>query len=344
MRLDLSARGWMSLLYHGAKAVDALRASLELGLLERLDAGPASLGELSERLAAVPGRLYKLLDCLESLGLVERVEAGESLGATRYRAVEPLHAAALAVLGPASIERGRDGQDGWRQIHGRLAEVVRGAHGIGEDAFSWPPRTPAQLASFEDSMAMGCPPIAESFVAAAAMIWGDLAGRPVRLLDVGGGDGTLARHLIESHPWLHVDVYNLPALAPLVERQRARSAAPEQLGFVGGDFLAEPLPRGYHALSFVRVLHDWPAEVARTLLAKAFAALPPGGRLFICEELRTSERLAIQFFWSYFLIGVDSCVSRLRDADSYLTTLSAIGFTDARGVSGPFDVIVAVRP
>jgi demethylspheroidene O-methyltransferase len=343
MKLDVTARGWMSLLYHGEKAIDVLRASLELGLLERLDAGPVSLAELSERMSAVPGRLYKLLDALESLGLVERTDVGESRAATRYVSVESLAPAARAVLGPDSIERGRDQQSGWRQIAGRLTEVLRGGSGISEAAFSWPPRTPEQIAGFEESMAMGCPPIAESFVAGAERLWGR-TDRALRLLDVGGGDGTLARHLVAAHPWLHVDVYNLPAVAPLCAQQRALSAAPERLGFVGGDFLAEPLPDGYDALSFVRVLHDWPAPIARKLLVKAFAALPPGGRLFICEELRTHDRLAIQFFWTYFLIGVDSCVSRLRDADGYLATLREIGFTEASLVSGPFDVIVAIRP
>jgi SAM-dependent methyltransferase len=343
--ISFSPRGLLSLLFHGAKAIDVVQTSLDMGLVDMLDAGPVTLGEMAAKIGAIPGRLYKLLDCLESLGLVERTDAGESLTATRYCAPEPLQPAVLAVLGDASIERGRDRQVAWQQIQGRLPEVLRGQGGISEDAFSWPPQTPAQIAGFEESMALGCPPIAESFIAAAARLWGD--DRPAhsaRLLDVGGGDGTLARSLTEAHPWLHVDVYNLPAVEPLWQRQRAHATAKERLGFVAGDFLAEPLPQGYDAIAFVRVLHDWPAEIARMLLAKAFAALPPGGRLFICEELRTRERLAIQFFWSYFLIGVDSCVSRLREADHYLHALREIGFSSASVVPGPFDVIVALRP
>jgi hypothetical protein len=47
-------------------------------------------------------------------------------------------------------------------------------------------------------------------------------------------------------------------------------------------------------LSFARVLHDWPADVTRTLLEKACCALAPGGRLVICEELRTRDRLRVR--------------------------------------------------
>jgi SAM-dependent methyltransferase len=114
-------------------------------------------------------------------------------------------------------------------------------------------------------------------------------------------------------------------------------------GTVAGDFLAGPLPEGYDVLSFVRVLHDWPADVARALLEKARSALPPGGRLVICEEFRTRDRLAVQFFWTYFLVGVDACTSRLREVEWYTAALGALGFVDIRVIPGAFDVVVATR-
>jgi hypothetical protein len=132
-------------------------------------------------------------------------------------------------------------------------------------------------------------------------------------------------------------------VAPLVEERARAAGLAGRLGFVVGDFLAGPLPGGYEALSFVRVLHDWPADVARTLLEKAWSALPPGGRLAICEEFRTPDRLAIQFFWTYFLTGVDACTSRLREATWYTEALAALGFTEIRVIPGVFDVVVATR-
>jgi demethylspheroidene O-methyltransferase len=93
----------------------------------------------------------------------------------------------------------------------------------------------------------------------------------------------------------------------------------------------------------VRILHDWPAGVARTLLEKAKNALPPGGRLVICEEFRTRDRLAVQFFWTYFLVGVDACTSRLREVEWYTEALGGLGFVDIRVIPGPFDVVVATR-
>ncbi len=337
--LEFTPRGLLHLLFNGARAIDVVETAHKLGLLEALEAGPVTLGELSQKYGMVPGRLYKFLDCLESLGLVKREQKTDALVDARYTAVPGLRAAADKVVGPSSLERDRE-KYAWKELHGHLPEVLRGQKSMPRDSFDWPPQTPEQVAGFEASMAAGLGPILEVFRTHGARLWS--AGQ--RLLEVGGGDGTLAAHLLEQHPGLNVDVYNLPATEALVARTREKHRLGARLGFVGGDFLREPLPKGYDAISFVRVLHDWPAETARELMKAACAALPSGGRILICEEFRTPERLAAQFFWSYFLMGVDSCVSRLREVEYYLLALKELGFRAPEVLPGPFELVVATKP
>ncbi|WNG23505.1 methyltransferase domain-containing protein [Cystobacter fuscus] len=332
-------RALLHLLFNGARAVDVVETALRLGLLDALEPGPVTLTALSERHGLVPARLDKFLDCLESLGLVRREPTQDARGETRYAAVPGLRAAAEAVLGPRSLERDRE-RYAWRELYGHLPEVLRGERSVSRESFDWPPRTPEQVAGFEASMAAGLGPIVETFRAHADA----LLPAGTRLLDVGGGDGSLAAHLLEARPDLRVDVYNLPSCEPLVERTRRARGLEGRLGFVAGDFLREPLPDGHDALSFVRVLHDWPEDTAHALLRAAFEALPPGGRVLICEEFRTPERLATQFFWSYFLMGVDSCGSRLRDVAFYTRALPASGFREVRVLPGPFELVTALRP
>ncbi|PZG20294.1 ArsR family transcriptional regulator [Micromonospora craterilacus] len=339
MTVTLSPRALMSLLANGSKAMDVLRTALDLGLLDALESGPVRLDTLAARFEVHPLRLYKFLDCLESLGFLTHDEPAEAIGAASYRAVPGLRDAVEAVVGPAAIERDRDRYP-WRQLHGRLAESLRGEVSIGDDDFAWPPKTDVQTADFERSMAVGLGPVIEAVRQHADRLWPDRQ----RLLDVGGGDGTLAAHILDTAPKLRADVYNLPAVAPLVAATRVARGHPERLGFVGGDFLAEPLPRGYDALSFVRVLHDWPNEVARHLVEQAYAALEPGGLLLICEEFRTPDRLAMQFFWSYFLIGVDNCVSRLREVTFYATLLTEVGFEQVKVLPGTWELVTAYKP
>jgi SAM-dependent methyltransferase len=331
----MNARSLLALLFNADKALDLVRTAKDLGLLERLDAGPVSLAALAQAVGARPLRLYKFLDGLESLGLVERRQTSDDLLAAEYVSTEPLTQAVEAVLGEGSIERDRDRYP-WREIHGHLGEVLTG--GL-DAAFAWPPVTDEDVRGFERSMAAGCGPINEALQAAYAEIFDS----HTRWLDIGGGDGTVAETLLRAHPRLTCDIFNLPPVAPLVEDRARAAGLADRLGFAGGDFLAGPLPEGYGVLSFVRVLHDWPADIARMLLEKAKNALPPGGRLVICEEFRTRDRLAVQFFWTYFLIGADACTSRLREVEWYTEALAALGFADVQVLPGPFDVVVATR-
>lgn len=339
MSVTLSPRALMHLLVNGPKAVDVLETALDIGLLDALAAGPVRLGELAERLRVRPLRLYKFLDCLESLGVVERDEPGSDIALASYRGVPGLKDAVLAAVGPDAIERDRDRYP-WRRLHGRLAESLRGEVSLTEDEFVWPPKTMEQTEAFERSMAAGVGPAIATTHRHAARLW---PGRR-RLLDVGGGDGTLAARILDDATWLHAHVFNLPAVGPLVERTRAACGHPDRLGFVGGDFFAGPLPSGYDAMAFVRVLHDWPSDVARGLVEKAYAALEPGGLLLICEEFRTPDRLAVQFFWSYFLIGVDSAFSRLREAQWYTDLLKEVGFERIEVLPGEWELITAYKP
>ncbi|MGY3518883.1 methyltransferase [Micromonospora sp. PTRAS2] len=339
MNVTLSPRALMSLLANGPKAMDVLETALTLGLLDALEPGPARLGDLAERFGFRPLRLYKFLDCLESLGVVTREEPDDDIAAARYRAEPGLRDAVAAVVGPDAVERDRDRYP-WRVLHGRLAESLRGEVGLTDEDFAWPPRTDEQTAAFERSMAVGLGPVLETLHRHADRLWADRR----RLLDVGGGDGTLAARVLDDAPHLRADVFNLPAVAPLVAGTRQRCGHPDRLGFVGGDFFAEPLPTGYDALAFVRVLHDWPNEVARRLVEAAYRALEPGGLLLIGEEFRTPDRLAMQFFWSYFLIGVDTCVSRLREVEFYTGLLKEVGFERVAVLPGGWELVTAYKP
>lgn len=336
----MNARSLLSLLFHGEKALDLVGTAHRLGLFASLEAGPITLRELASRLAVRPLRLYKMLDALESLELVVRRQPTDELLDAQYRAAEPLTAAVEAVLGARSIERDRNDNYPWREIYGRLPDVLAGRL---DARFAWPPRSDIDLRAFERSMAAGCPPIIEALTALSPSIFDESR---TRWLDVGGGDGTVAVGVLSNATVpcdVHCDVFNLPATESLVRERASAAGLAHRVGFVGGDFFKDPLPQGYDVLSFIRVLHDWPADVARQLLTAARDALPPGGKLFICEEFRNPDRLAVQFFWTYFLIGVDACVSRLREVAWYGQALGELGFGKVAIVPGAFDVIVATR-
>ena len=106
-----------------------------------------------------------------------------------------------------------------------------------------------------------------------------------RLLDVGGGDGTMALQLYRSCPRLVITVFNMPQPADMVQELAAQNRAWDRLGAIAGDFRTDPLPGGNDAVMFSRVLADWPPELCKRLMQKAHQALSDGGHLIICEPL-----------------------------------------------------------
>jgi hypothetical protein len=49
-------------------------------------------------------------------------------------------------------------------------------------------------------------------------------------------------------------------------------------------------PEGYDAIFFSNVLHDWDATRRDELARRSFAALPPGGRIYLHEMLLNDDR------------------------------------------------------
>lgn len=125
-------------------------------------------------------------------------------------------------------------------------------------------------------------------------------GHVHQLLDVGGGDGTMAMELWRDFPQIHITVFNLPTPIDMLRDTAARLGASDRVLGIPGDFRFDDLPQGYDMVMFSRVLADWPPELCRALLRKAFRSLQPGGRLVICEPLSDQNPdLAVAWEHSY---------------------------------------------
>ena len=106
-----------------------------------------------------------------------------------------------------------------------------------------------------------------------------------RLLDVGGGSGCFCIALAQRHPELHCTVMELPAMCEVAKEYVADAGLTGRIDTRAVDMFRQEWPRGYDALFFSNILHDWSFKTCAELLAKAHAALPPAGRVLIHEAL-----------------------------------------------------------
>ena len=102
-----------------------------------------------------------------------------------------------------------------------------------------------------------------------------------RLIDVGGGQGILSKHLLKKYPHLQITI---------LDRQEVLQKLPNQpnLQFASRDFF-QPWNLSADAIILARVLHDWPDESVLKILQYARDALTQGGTIYILEMFLDEE-------------------------------------------------------
>lgn len=103
-------------------------------------------------------------------------------------------------------------------------------------------------------------------------------------LDVGGNSGEFVLQACRRFPDLTATVMDLPLVCAIGERHVSRDLNADRIVFRAGNALCDDLPEDVDLISFKSMLHDWPADMARQMLERSVAALPPGGRILIYER------------------------------------------------------------
>ncbi|MEV4344758.1 methyltransferase [Actinoplanes sp. NPDC049596] len=313
-------------------------AAVELDLFTRL-AGGRTLTKEEIGLPERPADL--LLAACASLGLLERDGDG-------YR---------NSALAEEFLVRGRPYYFGGQVTYCDQRTYLPW-HRIGEALhtdrpLTWDPATqesmfdtadPAMLSTFWDAMYS-----TSIFTARALGAAVDLGNR-ARLLDVGGGAGAYPIELCRTYPALAATVLDLPHVCDLAARKVAEAGLDGRIGTAPGDFQAdEKLPGGHDVVLFSMILHDWDEATNRGLLAKAFAALEPGGLVIVSELLLDADRTGPP---AAALMGMNMLVETVggrnySDAE-YAQWLTGAGFTEVRTVRfdapGANGAVLGIKP
>jgi acetylserotonin N-methyltransferase len=106
-----------------------------------------------------------------------------------------------------------------------------------------------------------------------------------RILDVGGGSGCFMIAMAQQHPHLRCTIMELPAMCEVAEGYIRNGEVADRVDTFAVDMFRQPWPKRYDALFFSNVWHDWNVQTCKWLAARAFEALPPGGRIMLHEIL-----------------------------------------------------------
>jgi demethylspheroidene O-methyltransferase len=215
---------------------------------------------------------------------------------------------------PVTLLRGPKGK-------GRLAAFWGYAEGPGAAALG-----AERTASYSSLMAATQGFIARDILAAHPVV------RYRRILDVGGGEGAFLIAAAEQAPAAELMLFDLPSVAAIAEARLEEAGLAARSRVAGGDFKTDPLPAGADLITLIRILHDHDDDVARQILAKAFDALAPGGRLLIAEPMAGTQGAAPMgdAYFGIYLWAMGTGEPRSRELLSEM--LRAAGFRRVRPV------------
>jgi hypothetical protein len=104
-----------------------------------------------------------------------------------------------------------------------------------------------------------------------------------RVMDVGGGHGTLLTVILQAHPHLQGMLFDLPHVVKGAHEPLAAAGLTERCEVIGGNVF-DPLPKGADAVMAKSFIHSFDDETSVKLLRNFREALPPeGGRVLVVE-------------------------------------------------------------
>ncbi len=257
----------LSRLLVGSWSTYTIAVAVHVGIIEAL---PGRSEEVAGRAAIPTAKALRLLRALGELGIVERRGDCWYLtalgGPLRRDHAESLAEAALEYAGPLG--------DCWR----KLGEALRVERWSPPDVFAEVAKAEGRIVSHHRMLASYAAHDYPALVDALPI------RKSTRMIDAGGGSGTLAFAILQRHRGAQVTVLERPEVAALVRCE----LAPGRLQAVAGDLRQTWSIRGNLVL-FSRVLHDWSDDIALVILRQARAALDPGGSVAIIEMLLEEE-------------------------------------------------------
>ena len=145
-----------------------------------------------------------------------------------------------------------------------------------------------------------------------------------RILDVGGGRGTVIRALLARFPELRCGLFDLPAVAERARDNFSAEGLSKRCTIETGSFF-EAVPGGYDTYLLKHVLHDWDDAACKIILTNIRRVIGNPGTLLILEYIVPpgNERSAIK---GQDMVMLSLLSGRERKESEFRDLLAMTGF------------------
>lgn len=143
-----------------------------------------------------------------------------------------------------------------------------------------------------------------------------------RLLDIAGGSGTYACHIVQKHPHIQATVLEQSPVNSVTLEYIAARGCSGSVELASGDIFSERFPEGYDVHFWSNALHDWDASTVRQLIAKSYDALPDGGMIAIHDSHLNREKtgpLPVANYSVFLMTSTEGKCYSVAEIESFVT-------------------------
>jgi hypothetical protein len=261
----------------GFMASQAIHVAARLGIADLIAGGANTIEELARATETHASSLHRLLRALVGLGLLEQIVP------TRFM-LTPL-GSTLRTDVPGSLRNTAlyFGSELMWQGWGELLHSIRTGetamqhlHGMG--TFEYRAEHPEQAAVFNGAMSEFTRQVAAAVVAVYDF------SKFERIVDVGGGNGTLVAAILAATPHLRGVVFDIPSGVAGARPYVEAAGVAHRCEIVEGDFF-QSVPSGADAYIMKSIIHDWNDDRSVTILRNCRRAISAHGKLLILERV-----------------------------------------------------------
>lgn len=260
----------------GFWVTQSIYVAARLGIADLLSDGPKTADELAQATHANGFMLYRVLRALAGLGIFaeddEKRFALTPLAEPLQSGPNSFRAMAIHLAENAS----------WKAWGSLLESVKTGetAFTIANDkeVFPYYAEHNESFEPFNEAMTN----LSEAVIKAVVPAYDFSSIR--KLVDVGGGHGSLLAAILKANPETRGVLFDLPTVVEAAKERLASEGVSDRAEVVGGDFF-ESVPAGGDAYLMKLIIHDWDEERAVRILKNCHSAMEDGGRLLLVETV-----------------------------------------------------------
>jgi SAM-dependent methyltransferase len=250
-------------------------AAAKLGIADLIKDEPKSSEELAKSTGTHPYSLYRALRALASHGIFEEVEP-KCFGLTRL--AETLQSGVPGSMRYMAIHVG---EEYYYHPFGKILYTLQTGksafhhfHGMG--LFEYLTQHPDTSEEFDKAMTDYVLQMHNSFADAY-----DFSGVK-KVVDVGGGHGTLIKSILKANPTLTGILFDRPSVIEGSRKSIEADGLADRCEVIGGNFL-ESVPSGGDIYILSSIIHGWNNEDSANILRNCHRAMVDNGKLLLGE-------------------------------------------------------------